>query len=72
MERLPKFKQLQDLKSHGQRFGQGCQKQLIEEKNINGLLKKKTKLDNARKLRGIQFLDLEDVKFMVCDTCDSG
>ena len=51
--------QPQDLIICGQKCGPEWQKQLNEKKSIDGL-SKKTKLDNARKLRGIDFVDLDD------------
>ena len=46
----------------GQRFGQ-VRRQLLNRKKNSIVLLKKPKLDNARKLRGIHFIDLDDMEF---------
>ena len=56
---LQKFKQLPDLILRGLKKFPACRKQLRKRKSMNGL-SEKPKLDNARRLRGIDFVDPED------------
>ena len=53
-----RFKQLPDLIVRGLRFGLACRKQPLQEKQEWAL--EKPKVDNARQLRGIYFIDPED------------
>ena len=59
---LHKFKQLPDLTFSGLRFGLACQK-AARKKEIQEWAIEKPKLDNARKLRGIYFIDPEDGEY---------
>ena len=57
---LQRFKQLPDLIIGGLRFGLACRKQLKKNKKKQEWAQEKPKLDNARKLSGINFVDPED------------
>ena len=46
----------------GQKYGKMCQKQLNKKKSKSVLIEK-PKVDNARKLRGIYFIDPKDAEF---------
>ena len=59
---LHTFKQLPDLIICGQKFGPECQRHL-NERNKQQWAVEKPKLDNARKLRGIYFIDPDDKEF---------
>ena len=52
-----KNKRYPGLTAYGQRYGKTCQKQRNERKN-------EPKLENARRLRGIYFIDPEDAEFI--------
>ena len=55
-ERLTMVQATSWARTHGQKFGQVCQRNLSKKKNSIGQ-KRSPKLDNARKLRGIYYVD---------------
>ena len=57
-----KFKQHQSLTIHGPKFGQACQKLLLRRETQQWAVEE-PKLDNDRKLRGIYFINPEDMEF---------
>ena len=57
-----KIKQHQGLISYGQKFSQECRK-AAQRREKQQWATEKPKLDNAPKLRGIYFIDPEDVEF---------
>ena len=57
-----RFKRLPDQIMCGQKFGRKLVKPLRIEKSRNGQ-KEKEKLDNARKVKGIYFIDPDDKEY---------
>ena len=59
---LQQSKQPQEPNISGQKFRTECQRQLNEKKKQQRAIEK-PKLDNARKLRGVCFIDLDEKEF---------